>query len=92
MNYSIIKEMFAGNRGNCDKIKQSERYTEIANEISGIIIKITASQNESERKALLTELNCLQGELEAEVASENYTEGFKTGLLVAFEANSEIKH
>lgn len=91
MNYSIIKEIFAGNRGNCDKIKQSKRYAEISGQIDGVINKIIASQNESERKALLTELNCLQGELETEVSAESFAEGFKTGLLVALEANSEIK-
>lgn len=92
MNYSVIKDIFAGNRGNCDKIRQSERYAEISKEISDVIGKIAGSQNESERKELLTKLNCLQGELETEVAAENYTEGFKTGLLVALEANSDFKN
>ena len=81
MKYSIIEEMYNGERGNGESIKLSKRYFEKVGELSDVHKRLLETLND-EQKAGLTKLSNLELELEDEASIVYYKEGLKFGLLL----------
>ncbi len=85
-NYSAIKEMFYGNRGNCESIRLSE-------EESNVLLKVVESEekflklieNDDNITDLYSKLNAQIGEMSALNSANAYEEGFRFGFLMALD-------
>ena len=85
-NYSAIKEMFYGNRGNCESIKVSKEEKDVLAKVS---------ENEEEFLSLIkkdiklvetyNKLNAQIGEMGALNSATAYEEGFRFGFLMAMD-------
>lgn len=85
-NYSAIKEMFYGNRGNYESVNLSaEEKSLLAKvvEIEGKFLKLI--KNEDKVIDLYDELNAQVGELHALNFASAYEEGFRFGFLMALD-------
>lgn len=85
-NYSAIKEMFYGNRGNCESIN-------VSNEENTILTKVVERENEflnlikNDNKLIeiYHKLSAEIGEMSALHSASAYEEGFKFGFLMALD-------
>nr|MDE7439252.1 hypothetical protein [Clostridia bacterium] len=82
---SIIKEIFYGERGNCDNYKTSEEYSKILEKVNKLYKEIKSVLTAEKREEFET-LCKLQGDLEVETADEHFIEGVKIGILLGIEA------
>ena len=85
---SVIAEMFFGERGYANVIKDNDGYKKALEEVILLIEKIKKGLNEAQIKEL-SELNDAFGRLDAEISLIHYIEGFKAGLLTAVECFTE---
>ena len=85
---SIIEEIYYGNRGDYNTIKAGEKYFKVKERYCEIHDKLEEGLNE-EQKQLLDDLFIQSGGLEGEFACSHFKEGFKLGMLVAFEVLGE---
>lgn len=85
MKYSIIEEIYYGNRGNGECVAQSEAYGKTQGKLGEAYKKLEKTLNE-EQKAQLDEISGLEIELESEAAVAYYKEGLKTGILLGIES------
>lgn len=83
---SIIEEIYLGKRGGLSSIKPSEEYNQICEKVIKHYEDLENQLSEKQR-AMLEELNCVMGELSAENSMTNFKEGFKLGILIAFESS-----
>ena len=81
---SIIEELYYGN-WSVENLKTSEEYRKICDECDKLQKEIEKHLNEEQRKNLF-DLVLKTGGLEGEAACSHFKEGFKMGLLIAFEA------
>ena len=81
---SIIKEIYMGTSGSVGTIKMSDKYWETNHIVSEMTDEYKKTFNEEEQRKFL-EFCDMYTLLSAENALTHYKEGFKIGLLLAFE-------
>lgn len=84
MNISIVKEIFYGNKGHYETIKESKEYWRIMDEAATLSASLEESLSEKQ-KEIFKKLTFANMGLEAEAALSYFTEGFKLGLLIGIE-------
>lgn len=84
MKYSIIEEIYHGNRGQGDDVKESKRYRKLNRECAEIIEGLKGTFNERQREDF-EKLVEKQIEVETEASLMYYKEGLKVGLLLLSE-------
>ena len=84
---SIIKEIFYGERGNCDNYKASEEYYKTLEKVSKLHKEIINGLSDEQKENF--EIFCkLQDNLEVETADAHFIEGVKIGILLGIEASN----
>ena len=81
---SIIKEIYMGTSGFAGTVKMSDTYQETSKIVSEMTDEYKKMFNEEEQRKFL-EFCDMYTLLSAENALTHYKEGFKLGLLLAFE-------
>ena len=80
---SVIEDIYNGNWSS-ENFKMSEEYSKINDECDKLYKEIEKHLNEEQRKNLF-DLMIKSGGLEGEAACSHFKEGFKLGMLMAFE-------
>lgn len=88
MKKSIIKDIFYGERGHNETIKESKEYWDTMNRAAKISEELMEGLTEKQ-KDLLGKLQFAEMGLESEAAITYFTEGFKIGLLIGVECMDE---
>lgn len=86
---SIIKEIFYKQRGNFERIPYSERQEQLTEKSNDLYQRIHDKLDEK-TQLLLKELDDVQTEELSEESDQSFVEGFKIGLLLAFEAFGDL--
>lgn len=85
MKYSIIEDIFLGNRGNGEFIKQSDETVKLNSKSYEMYENLSKTLNGEQKKQLDNLLNA-EGDIDAETAMTHFKEGLKIGLLLLCEA------
>lgn len=88
MKKSIIEEIFHGERGHYETIKESDEYWGLMDRAEEINKKLEGSFNE-EQKELFNKLEIILTKLNNESILTHFTEGFKLGLALGIECMEE---
>ena len=86
---SILEEIYYGNRGNAESIDLGKAYRKAQSKGCDLFEKMEKGLSEKKKK-LLTKLFWSGAEQEAEAIKSAYKEGFKIGLLLAFECLADL--
>lgn len=84
MKKSIIKDIYYGERGGCETIKESKEYWGFIEQAAKISGELTETLTEKQ-KELFKKLELAEMEIESETAVAHFAEGFKIGLLIGIE-------
>lgn len=85
---SAIEEIYRGNIGSNEQMKESQEYWEINKEYCALYDKMLESLDDGQ-KEILNKIYEASGGLESEAACARFKEGFKLGMLVAAEVFGE---
>lgn len=91
MQYSIIKDIFFNNGCYGEDIPASENSKKILKRLEETEEKIKKYLPENKADKLIWDYSFLQGELNSEIESTSFTEGFKAGLLLGAEVFCGLK-
>ena len=80
---SVIEDIYNGN-WSTENFKTSEEYCKISDECDKLYKEISKHLNEEQRENLFN-LVIKNGGLEGETGCTHFKEGFKLGMLIAFE-------
>lgn len=86
---SIIKQLFFGERGQYENIITGKRYKELFEELYEMCKELSNDFNDKQ-KELFEKICSKQAQIESEAIFQNYREGFKIGLILAFECLSDL--
>ena len=81
---SIIEEMYYGKRGKYDTVKYSEEYWNFVSQHTVLCEAFVAGLTDLQ-KAQFKAIDEKNGEIEEEVITAQFKEGFKIGFLIAVE-------
>ena len=81
---SAIGQIYCGENGFGKKIKETDKFWQLEDEISELVCDLQENLNK-EQKELLSELENKFRERERETAQTHFKEGFKTGILIGLE-------
>lgn len=84
MKYSIIEEIFYGNRGNGQCVKQSNEEIKLNHQCNELYNDLIKTFNDGQKEQLDKLLN-YEGDIDAETAVTYFKEGVKIGLLLLCE-------
>lgn len=82
---SVIEDIFTGRRGNVEAVNPSAEYWLIHERFVGLCARPEETMTKEQKNAFI-ELQAAAGGLEGEQSLTHFKEGFKLGLLLAFEA------
>ncbi|MDE6597722.1 MAG: hypothetical protein K2K60_03695 [Clostridia bacterium] len=82
---SVIEEIYYGNRGHSESIRESEEYFKVQREVGTLCEEFDKTLTEEQRQ-VFDKIHFLLSGLEAEATATHFKEGFKLGMLVAVES------
>ena len=82
---SVIEDIYYGNRGHSETIKESEEYFKVQQEVGTLCEEFDKTLTEEQRQ-VFEKIHYLLLGLEAEATVTHFKEGFKLGMLAAVES------